>query len=618
MASKIAWQKIPQPDGSVLRIYSDGTTLTYKGGKAIARGTASKDQLKTAQDYYKNSGAVSANPPSIDDATVSGLNVTPTQAPATPQTPTGNTNVQVVPDNPKPTDTQAINVADFAGQTVTDPSLIINKEAGTSLADAAPKITDAQVQGGLQSSAPATGGDPKGANVTNVATAGTQQAQATNATTQQAQVSTGAQQAPKNAASVQTALTADDVNQLTMEGQHGTVSDQSQVNADELQIDTDATAKGENELGKALSESAQQDLNLVDPKATVKGQMDILAEEFVDPLTGQPKIPSWAAGVARNVSRIAAFKGMTGTAATAAMAQALLEASMPMAQADAQFYQTLTVQNLNNKQQATLNRANVLAQLDMANLDARTTAAVTNSQAFLQMDLANLSNDQQAELINTQQRFQSILEDAKAENTKRLFLADSENEMTKFYDQLSSQMEQFNAAQKNSMAQFNASEFNETSRLNASQATAVSQFNASEANKTSQFNASETNAVAKFNAELETMREQFYREMQFQVDTANAKWRQTVTLTNNQNAFDAAATDVKNRVGISVEQLNQLWDRADALLDYAWKSGQNDKDRKTQLALVTLKGQLDADAADAEGVGNVIGTILGAVLGWVF
>ena len=62
--------------------------------------------------------------------------------------------------------------------------------------------------------------------------------------------------------------------------------------------------------------------------------------------------------------------------ATAAMAQALMEASIPVAQQDAQFFQTLTIQNLSNKQAGILNRANVLAKFDLTNLDSRMASAL--------------------------------------------------------------------------------------------------------------------------------------------------------------------------------------------------------------------------------------------------
>ena len=59
--------------------------------------------------------------------------------------------------------------------------------------------------------------------------------------------------------------------------------------------------------------------------------MEIISGQFVDS-NGNPKIPSWAQGVARNVSKTIAFKGMSGTAATAAMATAMMEASLGIAE----------------------------------------------------------------------------------------------------------------------------------------------------------------------------------------------------------------------------------------------------------------------------------------------
>lgn len=716
MADKIEISRAKRDNSFTEVIYSDGTmaTINTKTGKQaggllnISNQAKFKD-AKAAYDKANPAPTTPVNPPPVTPVepppTTSGnpppttpnVPVTPpppttggnippavqpaptTVTPTTPQAPPPNSNVQVTPD--VATGADEINAVDISGQLVTDPGLLVNKNAGTQLSGATPAIDP---NAGMQGAAP-TGN--AGALAKNAVDATATNATATNATTTNAEASTagttaagvqgatattGTSATQGQTATVDAAKTFDQVVQENMNAQQGTVSGNAQVDANGLQIDVDATGKGLNETGKALNDYAKQSIstlidtstaagkllaqtlgegNYTDTKTTVKGQLDILAAEFIDPATGQPKIPSWASGVARSVSRIAAFKGMTGTAATAAMSQAILEASMPIATEDAKFFQTINMSNLDKKQEAIINKANVLSKLDIANLDARTTAAVTNAKSFLEMDLANLNNRQQAELVNTQQRFQSILEDAKSENTARMFNAQSQNEMDKYYDGLADAMAQFNASQLNAMAEFNAGEFNdtaqfnaaeanktaqfnanlktqtsqfnaaeanETSKFNASNATETSKFNASEANKISALNATEDNAMAKFNAELEDSREKFYKDMQFQVDTANAKWRQTVTLTENAQSFEAAATDVKNRVGISVEQLNRLWDRADSLLDYSWKAAQNEKDRKTQLALVTLKGQIDSDAADQAGWGNIVGTILGGLVGWIF
>ena len=489
--------------------------------------------------------------------------------------------VQVVPGAVDSGSTTQIGITDLAGQLATNPGVLFNNNM--SLTDNLPTITAQQVQNGQQANA-----SPM--NATPTATAST-----VNDTAQVGPATGNTQAAP-----VETAKAADKVEQAAMTGAQGTVSSQAQIDPNAVTVDTNAVANGQTASGQALNKYASQNIsniidtstlagkilaenlgegNYTDSKATLKGQLDILQAEFVDPTTGQPKIPSWAAATARQVSRIAAFTGMTGTAATAAMAQALMEASLPIAQADSQFFQTVTMQNLSNRQEATINKANVLSKLDLANMDARLQVAVTNANNFMQMDLKNLDNAQQAEVINTQSRVQAILEDANSENANRLFVAQSQNEKDMFYSQLGASIEQYNASQINSMKQFNASQ---------------------------------TTDVSKFNSDLENNREQFYKNMQFQIDTANAKWRQTVTLTENDQAFQAAATDVKNIVGVSVEQLNRLWDRSDAILDYAWKSAENDADRKNQVAMVKLQAKLKSDESTSTGWGNLLGTLLGA------
>jgi uncharacterized FlaG/YvyC family protein len=196
-------------------------------------------------------------------------------------------------------------------------------------------------------------------------------------------------------------------------------------------------------------------------------------------------------------------------------------------------------------------------------------AAIQNAQSFLAMDMKNLDNEQQARVINNQNRVQSILEDAKAENTQRMFTANSQNEQDRFYDELNTNIKQYNATA--------------------------------------------TNDMTKFSTEINNQREQFYKNMQFEIDTSNAKWRQTVTLTNADMKFQAAATDVKNRLDVSQEAMNRLWDRSDALLDMVFKGAQNDQDRSHALLIASNQQKADKSAATSSGLGSIAGAIAGPV-----
>ena len=420
---------------------------------------------------------------------------------------------------------------------------------------------------------------------------------------------------PNEASGYDAATTADQVaNNLadaaTMDTNEDAIVDPEGIVLDQQGLATGVNEDGSiNETGLALNSFAHQNIsnvidtstvagkllaqslgegNYLDSKATVKGQLEILTGEFVDPVTGEPKIPTWAAGIARNVSRSIAFKGITGTAATGALAQAMIEATLPIAQADSQFYQTLTVKNLDNKQQMIINKANVLSKMELANLDVRTSLAVNNAKTFMQYDMANLANEQQTSIINSQSMVQSILEDANQTNVARRFNSEQQNDMDKFYDNLGASIDMYNTGQVNQM---------------------------------SMFNAGEQNNMNQFNAQLENGREQFYLDMQYQVDAANAQWRQTVTLTETEMEFNAAATDVKNILNLNSEVMNQLWDRTDSLLDYAWREGENALDRevnlelaKMQLEAARLQAKATAKAGKYGAIGSAIGTAAGLFL----
>ena len=389
-------------------------------------------------------------------------------------------------------------------------------------------------------------------------------------------------------------------------GVTGEVSEDATVNAEDFTIDTTGAATGINEdgttsvLGNALNDFASQDIskvidtstvagkllaqklgegNYTDSKATVLGQMKLISAEFKSS-TGEPIIPAWAQSMHRDASKSIAFSGISGTAATAAFSNAIMEATLGVAEKDATFFQTLTTKNLDNRQQAIINKANVLSKLELANMDVRSQAAVLNAKNFMEMDMQNLSNEQQAEIVNKQAFVQSLFDNTKAINAQRLFTADNTNDINKFYSELNS---------------------------------AIQRHNTSETNALSKFNVGEINNAAQFNADIKNDRQKFLSEMQYNIDVANAKWRQTVETTNTAIMVEAHTTDVKNALDLTQEAQNNLWDSADNLLDYIWKTTDNDTERELRL----LVAQMQAQSGQKSGGGFLDGLFKlgGAYLG---
>ena len=380
----------------------------------------------------------------------------------------------------------------------------------------------------------------------------------------------------------------------------GTIDSDNLVDDDDITISVEAERDGTGVLGSSLSDFASQRIssiidtttiggkllaeklgegNYTDAKATAVGQMKIISDEFKNS-KGDPIIPTWAQGIARDTRRTIAFSGMSGSAAIEAYSNAIMEATLGVAQNEAAFFQTLTVKNLDNRQQSIINKAQVLSNFELANLNARESAAVTNAQAFLQMDLSNLTNEQQSEVVNKQAMVQALFEDQKVINTQRLFTAETNNEFEKFYDQLNATIAQQNASEMNAMAQFNSGE---------------------------------TNTAARFASEQDQAANEFYQNLQYNVDTANAKWRQTVMTANTQMLFEAVSTDVKNRLDLTQEAQNRLWDTVDNLLDYAFKGAVSDMQFETQLLSAQLGAQANA-GSDSSGKWGAFGTITAALI----
>ena len=249
-----------------------------------------------------------------------------------------------------------------------------------------------------------------------------------------------------------------------------------------------------------------------------------------------------------------------------------MEATLGVAEQDATFFQTLTNKNLDNRQQAIINKANVLSNLEMANLDVRSQAAVQNAKAFMQMDIANLTNEQQAEMVNKQALVQAMFDNTSAVNAERLFTAKTDNDMNKFYSELQ---------------------------------TSIARHNASEINALSKFNAGEINDAAQFNADIKNDRQKFLANMQYNIDISNAKWRQTVETSNTQIMADAHTADIKAALDLTQEAQNALWDSADNLLDYIWKTADNDMERELRL----LTAQMTAQSGQSSGGGFMSGLL---------
>ena len=297
----------------------------------------------------------------------------------------------------------------------------------------------------------------------------------------------------------------------------------------------------------------------VDVKSTVQGQLAQLMQQFEG---GQ--IPAFAAGAIRTAEQRLAARGMGASSmAGAAIVQAAMEASTPIAAADAETYRRMQELNLSNRQQA----------------------EVLNAQMTLQMDLQNLNNEQQARVTNTQNQIQSLFNDQSAVNSARQFNATSEQQNDQFFANLFNQTAQFNAAQKNAIEQFNAGQ---------------------------------TNAVAQFNSELANQREQFNMRNSIVIDQANAVYRRQINTANTAIANAENEFNVRNLFNISQNAQNQILQQQRDEINFARVNALNAQQYQYNLALASFAFDRDLDLAEDVALGGLFGQVAGGLVQTVF
>lgn len=330
---------------------------------------------------------------------------------------------------------------------------------------------------------------------------------------------------------------------------------------------------------ESIAKAATGDL---DYRATTQYQLS----ELYKSLENGEQLPPWASPAARAANAVMATRGLgSSSVAAAATVQALMESALPIANADAQRYATIQIQNLNSEQQAALQNAATFAAMDRANLDARMTGAVTNARAFLEMDLANLSAEQQSNTLTYNAKTQALFTDAAAENATQQFNAKNQIQVDQFFAELSTQVENAN---KNRMAAMQ------------------------------QFNVDQKNAMEQFVVNANNQREQFDINMQAQIDQSNAAWRRETNLANTAAENEANRINAQNILGLTTSAQNALWQKYRDEMAWAFQVAENDAQRAHAVGMASMNNNFNKDAYNTE-LRDSLGVQLGkAALNWVF
>jgi hypothetical protein len=349
---------------------------------------------------------------------------------------------------------------------------------------------------------------------------------------------------------------------------------QGQVSAQSLIGDIEG-AVSEESIAQGVTEE-------LDEKATLKFQMGELFKSFEE---GKPP-PPWAAPAVRQVGGMMAQRGLgSSSMAAAAITQSIMESGLPIAAQDANKYATIQIQNLNNRQQATLQNAATYAAMDKANLSARMQAAVSNARSFLQMDTQNLNNEQQLKTIDLQSKFQKLFTDQAQENASRQFNAKSQLQVDQFFTELETQVANANSSRMAAMEQFNADQ---------------------------------TNAATRYFAKINDARERFNIGNENVISQSNAVWRRNINTANTAGQNETNKINALNLLGVNQASLDKLWQRYRDEAQWMVEISENAAQRAHNAAILAQTQDFNAEQYEVDRENQFFSSLGSTVIKGVF
>lgn len=405
-------------------------------------------------------------------------------------------------------------------------------------------------------------------------------------------------------------------------------------------------------LENRLTDFSEEERGIIEglpEEALVSNQLESL-------LTGidEGEIPTWARPAVATVEAMLAKRGLQASSiARDALANTIIQASLPLAQANAQaiqasvsqqrnieaavseanaqreqqtvlknadnvfkmdtanmaaeqqtelanskFFQTVSLTDATMEQQSAVQNAANIARADLAEADFYQKAQIDNAKNFLATDMANLNNRQQSNVIKAQYEQQRLLSNQSAINAMGQFNATNDRQAQQFMAQIETQIRQYNAGYINATNQFNVQAENAATARDAQRVTDVNRANAAIMNQ-----------VEQFNEQLNYNRQQWNAANEQAVINSNIDWRRRANTADTaaQNAVNQQ--NAQNAFGLTQAAQSFLWQELRDQADYDFRWATDTANRKVQAMMSAATAEGDAAKNWSATFSSASGTI---------
>ena len=252
--------------------------------------------------------------------------------------------------------------------------------------------------------------------------------------------------------------------------------------------------------------------------------------------------------------------------------------------------------------------ANKYAAIQLQNLNAKQKTALQNALTYAAMDKANLSARLQGAVTNAQ----ALL----TVDTKNLDAQQKADSLS--YNALTQALFK-DAAEDNARKQFNAKNQLQVDEFFSELEAQIETANANRVSALSQFNAGESNAQNQFNTSMVDARDKFNSNMQYAIDQSNTQWRRQVNTANTALQNESNRLNVQNTFNASQNALNNLWQKYRDNASWNFTKSESQLQRQHEIGIMAMEFANSKEIYDKEqkdnlaaGVGNWIAAWMGS------
>jgi hypothetical protein len=230
--------------------------------------------------------------------------------------------------------------------------------------------------------------------------------------------------------------------------------------------------------------------------------------------------------------------------------------------------------------QISVQDANKYAAIQITNLNNKQQATLQNAMTYAAMDRANLDARMTAAVNNAKAFLAIDLENLK--NEQQLKTIDLQNQYQVLFT---------NQAAENAARQFNAKSQMQVDQFFAELDVQVQNANANRLAAMRQFNTDQINASFRYYDKINDERERFNVNMQVQIDQSNAVWRREVNTRNTAVQNEENRINAANLLAISQNALNRLWQKYRDEAKWTMQQSENAIQRAHQIAMFAQENE---------------------------